>query len=86
MDREVREENEYLKNLIELEDLAEKKTKIYSRLLMSAALAGKMEELSLRHKQRRKLLEKLLYVKAQKERSNVNEGGRYAATSKGEGK
>ncbi len=66
MDREVKEENEYLKGLIELEDLAEKKTKIYSRLLIDAALAGKMEEISLRHKQRRESLEKLLYGKETK--------------------
>ncbi len=61
MEKVVKAESEYLKNLIELEDLAEKKTKIYSRLLINAALAGKMEELSTRHKERRESLEKLLY-------------------------
>ncbi len=73
MEQEANKENEYLKNLIELEDLAEKKTKIYSRLLIDAALAGKMEELSARHKQRRESLEKLLYGKVKK--ASGNEGG-----------
>ncbi len=82
MEREVGKENEYLQSLIELEDLAEKKTRIYSCLLIDAALAGKMEELSARHKQRRESLEKLLYGKAKKS----NEGGRYAMNGKEEGK
>ncbi len=86
MEKEVREENEYLKNLIELEDLAEKKTKIYSRLLIDSALAGKMEELSLRHKERRESLEKLLYGKATKGKASANEGGRYATNGKESGK
>ncbi len=78
---EVGKENEYLKNLIELEDLAEKKTKIYSRLLINAALAGKMESLSARHKQRRESLERLLYGKLKKQ----NEGGMYGTNDR-EGK
>ncbi len=78
MERDIGRENEYLKNLIELEDLAEKKTKIYSRLLINAALAGKMEELSVRHKQRRETLEKLLYGKLKKQ----NEGGMYETNGK----
>ncbi len=72
MEQEASKENDYLQNLIELEDLAEKKTKIYSRLLINAALAGKMEELSSRHKQRRESLEKLLYGKTAK---TSGEGG-----------
>ncbi len=82
MEKEVKEENEYLKNLIELEDLAEKKTKIYSRLLIDASLAGKMEELSARHKERRESLERLLYGRTMKDKSNANEGGKYAANGK----
>ncbi len=54
-------ENEFLQELMELEDLAEKKAKIYARLLIDPALAGKMEELSLRHAKRKERLCALLY-------------------------
>lgn len=66
-------EKAYLEKAIELEDLAEKKTKIYSRLLMEPALATEMEKLSLRHEKRREQLELLLYGKIQKQ------GGRDAS-------
>lgn len=55
------EEDNSLQTLVTLEDLAEKKTKIYSRLLMDVALAKEMETLSMRHQKRRQALEKLLY-------------------------
>lgn len=54
-------EDDSLQTLVTLEDLAEKKTKIYSRLLMDVALAKEMETLSMRHQKRRQALEKLLY-------------------------
>lgn len=73
-------ENEYLKNLIELEDLAEKKTKIYSRLLIEPALAGAMEELSARHEKRKETIERLLYGKSEKD------GGMSAMKKKEKGK
>lgn len=60
-------ETELIKTLAEIEDLAEKKTKIYSRLLTEQALAQQMEELSARHNARRKRLEKLAFGKAKKE-------------------
>lgn len=63
------EENRRLEKLIELEDLAEKKTKIYSRLLTDVALAKEMEALSLRHGKRRESLEKLLYGKPIKKKN-----------------
>ena len=50
---------EWLTALARLEELAEKKTKIHSRLLMDAALAKDMEALSLRHKQRKDTLRAL---------------------------
>ena len=50
----------FLKKLIELEDLAEKKTKIYSRLLTDVALAKEMESLSLRHENRKERIVKLV--------------------------
>ena len=62
-------ENRILEELIGLEDLAEKKTKIYSRLLTDVALAKEMEALSLRHGKRRENLEKLLYGKPVKKKN-----------------
>jgi hypothetical protein len=53
------EEKKLLSALYALEDLAEKKTKIYSRLLIDTALAKEMEELSMRHARRKKTLELL---------------------------
>lgn len=50
------EEKVALCKLAELEDLAEKKTKIHSRLLMDTALAKTMEDLSLRHEKRKERL------------------------------
>ena len=63
----MEQDNEYLKNLIEIEDLAEKKTKIYSRLFIEPALANAMEELSSRHKNRKERIEGLLYGKGEKD-------------------
>lgn len=67
--QEKDEETKRLKQLIALEDLAEKKTKIYSRLLTEIALAKEMESLSLRHGKRREGLEKLLYRKPVKKKN-----------------
>ena len=52
MEQEERdEEKRALESLLVLEDLAEKKIKIFSRLLMDTAIAKQMEALSLRHEQ-----------------------------------
>lgn len=72
----MEKENEYLKNLMEMEDLAEKKTKIYSRLLIEPSLAGEMEELSARHQERKESIERLLYGK------NRKDGGMSAMNAK----
>ena len=58
------QETTVLQTLISIEDLLEKKTKIYSRLLMDVALAKEMEELSLHHQTRKAELETLLYGKS----------------------
>ena len=50
----------FLTRLIEIEDLVEKKTKIYSRLLTDVALAKEMESLSLRHEKRKERILKLI--------------------------
>ncbi len=59
-------ETELIKTLAEIEDLAEKKTKIYSRLLTEQVLARQMEELSARHTARKERLEQLAFGKAKK--------------------
>ncbi len=65
-------EKEALKKLLKLEDLAEKKAKIYARLLTELSLAKEMEALSLRHESRKELLTKLALGKTKKKQ---NEGG-----------
>ena len=61
MEKEERDEEvKRLETLVSLEDLAEKKTKIFSRLLMDAAIAKEMEGLSLRHEKRKETLMQLL--------------------------
>ena len=62
----MEEEEKYLKELIELEDLAEKKARIYARLLVEPPLAKAMEDLALRHEERKERLNLLLYGKSKK--------------------
>lgn len=63
-------EKKCLQELLLLEDLAEKKAKIYSRLLMDVDKAKKMEELSSRHADRKKEVERLLFGKAEKDKKD----------------
>ena len=49
-------EQEHLLALADWEDILEKKTKIYSRLLTDPALAKMMEECSFRHEKRKEKL------------------------------
>ena len=58
------EKDEILCSLVAVEDLAEKKAKIYSRLLTDPTLAKDMEELALRHAKRKQALERLLNGKS----------------------
>ena len=69
-----------LTELLSLEDLVEKKTKIYSRLLTDAALAKDMERLSLRHKKRKETLCALITGKLPK---NKNGQGRCETSKEG---
>lgn len=62
-------EAEWLKQLQEMEDLASKKAGVYSRLLIDAQLAQKMEGLEKRHKERKLALENLLYDKSKNEKT-----------------
>lgn len=58
-------EKGWLFALAQVEDLGEKKTKIYSRLLTEVAIAQAMEELSARHAKRKKKLEALALGKTE---------------------
>ena len=62
-------EDKVLSTLLELEDLAEKKAKIYSRLLTEVTMAQNMEKLAMRHEQRKESIEKLLYGKPLKKKN-----------------
>lgn len=55
-----RREKDCLKKLCAWEELAEKKTRIYSRLLTEVSLAKSMEELANRHKERKTTLTSLI--------------------------
>ena len=66
----IEKEKEALKTLMTVEDLVEKKAKIHSRLLMDAALAKDMEELSLRHEKRKETLSALALGKAPKRKTD----------------
>ena len=56
--------------LARIENLAEKKTKIYSRLLTEPALAKEMERLSLSHEKRKNALLAMAGIKTEKEAKN----------------
>lgn len=53
-------EKRLLEELLRLEDIAEKKGKIYSRLLIDTALAQGMERLAMRHEKRKEKISALL--------------------------
>ncbi len=63
-----KDEKEMLITLCKMEDLAEKKANIYSRLLMDTEKAQEMERLAATHKQAKKDLEILLYGKPKKDK------------------
>lgn len=62
-----RAETEFLEELIKTEDLAGKKARIYSRLLIEPALASEMENRAKRHETRRAYLQQLLCGKSKKQ-------------------
>ena len=70
----------FLKRLIELEDLVEKKTKIYSRLLTDVALAKEMEALSLRHEKRK---ERIVKLTCKESKTSAKGVGRYEMNGEG---
>jgi hypothetical protein len=66
MQNSLEREKDVLEKLKRLEDLAEKKTRIFSRLLMDAALAQDMEKLALSHEERKQAVCLLLGEKSNK--------------------
>lgn len=64
-----------LEYLAGLEDLVEKKVKIYSRLLTDAALAEDMETLATRHAKRKTTLECLAQGKTKQAEKRKNQAG-----------
>ena len=79
----IEREKKALKTLMAVEDLVEKKAKIHSRLLMDTALAKAMEELALRHENRKETLEILILRKLPKKK---NGQGMSATNGEDEGK
>lgn len=67
MQKTIEVEEKLLDRLIAMEDLAEKKTKIYARLLIEPALAKEMDKFSMNHKKRKTKLSSLLYKPSKKE-------------------
>ena len=63
---QLEKEETALKRLLGVEDLAEKKARIFSRLLTDVALAKEMESLAKRHEQHKGVLLNLLGQKPQK--------------------
>ena len=69
-------EHEIIALVGKAEDLAEKKMKIYARLLMDAALAEDMQTLASRHAQRKTTLESLANGKSKSCEKRKKEAGR----------
>ena len=67
-------ETEVLKKLMALEDLAEKKVKIYSRLLTDPSLSGDMERLALLHESRKETLYLLIFGEKKKQKGKNGQG------------
>lgn len=86
MQNEVRmqKEKQALLRLSEVEDLAEKKMKIYARLLTDAALAEDMETLALRHAQRKTVLKSLACGKDEKCEKRKKDVDRYEVNGQGD--
>ncbi|MBO5412147.1 MAG: hypothetical protein J6A38_03620 [Clostridia bacterium] len=61
------QEKGWLLALAQVEDLAEKKTKIYARLLTDVAIAKELETISFRHQKRKKALEQLAFGRTEKD-------------------
>ena len=65
-------EKEALKGIVSVLNIAEKKARIYSRLLTEVSLAKAMEELACKHEKQKEELQTLLYGKAKKSTKKQN--------------
>jgi hypothetical protein len=81
LENNAEREKQAIEKMLQLEDLAEKKAKIYARLLTDNALADDMNALSLRHEKRKEILTALAYGKCKK---NQKDGGMSAANGEKE--
>lgn len=66
-------EEKTLRELCLMEEIAEKKVNVYARLLIEPTLSKEMEDLALRHQERRSALERLLYGKPQQAKESKKE-------------
>ena len=80
----MQKEKQALTHLSEMEDLAEKKMKIYARLLTDAALAEDMETLATKHAERKCSLESLACGKDKKCEKRKKEVDRYEMNEQGD--
>ncbi len=71
-----------LMRVSEVEDLAEKKMKIYARLLTDAALAEDMETLAVKHAERKLTLQSLACGKDEKCEKRKKDVDRYEVNAK----
>lgn len=69
----IDKERDILLALVQMEDLAEKKAKIHSRLLIEPSLAQDMEAQAQRHAERKKRLETLATGKEPKREDKEDE-------------
>ncbi len=63
-----------IKAVLSLLNIAEKKARIYSRLLTEVSLAQSMEELACRYEEQKVALQTLLYGKADKKNKKNGQG------------
>ena len=73
----IQMEKQALTRLSQAEDLAEKKMKIYARLLTDAALAEDMETLAVGHAERKTMLKSLACEKNEKHEKRKKDVDRY---------
>ncbi len=70
----MQREEEYLKALLEMEDLASKKAGVYAKLLLNVSFAEEMQKLASLHTERKGALLELLYGKREGGMSAMNGG------------
>ena len=69
------EEKDSLKKVLSALNIAEKKARIYSRLLTDVSLAKAMEEIACKHEKQKERIQVLLYGQAKKTAKKQKETG-----------